>query len=207
MNRLPDDLRLRLESLRICRANGITPRVLVPAAVLPWIENVDARGGAIDDADDIRERLVAFARRQLGVDYHTHATIQSAPNAFSCSTLVKYVFASAGIWMPRYSVDQSYRGALVDSVGWKKGALAFWMGEFPIRDSDRAVGHVGIVSGDRRIIHASGSSKDVHEFTPSRPEIARFVDPVPTEPHVLVLPPNEERGLETALDIVRWLQR
>ena len=208
MNRLPDDLRSRLGSLRICRANGISPRVLVPATTLPWFENVDARGGSIDDdADDLPDRVVGFARRQIGIDYHAHATVQSAPHAFSCSTLVKYAFAWIGIHMPRYAVDQTYSGVVIETVDWKPGNLVFWKGEFPIRDPDRAVGHVGIVCGDQRIIHAGSGDGFVHEFTPLRPETARFVDPFPTEPHVLVFPPTEERGLETALDIVRWLQR
>lgn len=208
MRVLPEDLRTRLESLRVCRANGITPRVLVPTAALPWLENIDARGGRIDEGfDDLSDRVTAFAIRQIGVEYRAHATIQSAPGAFSCSTLVKYAFASVGIWMPRYAVDQSYRGTAVEAVDWRPGTLAFWKGEFPVRDPDRAVGHVGIVCGDRRIIHASSTSRDVHEFTPLRPESARFVNPIPTEPHALVFSPTEERGLETALDIARWLQR
>ncbi len=208
MNRLPDDLRLRLGSLRICRANGISPRVLVPESALPWFENIDARDGAIDrDVDDLRDQVVSFARRQIGIEYHARATIQSAPHAFSCSTLVKYAFAWIGIHMPRYAVDQTYHGAIVETVDWNPGTLAFWKGEFPIRDEDRAVGHVGIVCGERRIIHAGSGDGSVHEFTPLRPESASFVDPFPTEPHALVLPPTEVRGLETALDIVRWLQR
>ncbi len=208
MRAIPDDLRARLESLRICRANGIFPCVLVPVAALPWLKNIDARGGRIDeDVDDLSDRVVAFSRRQVGVEYRAHATIQSAPHAFSCSTLVKYAFASVGICMPRYAVDQTYRGKVVETVDWKPGTLAFWKGEFPIRDESRVVGHVGIVCGERRIIHAGSGDGSVHEFTTLRPESASFVDPFPSDPHALVLPPTEERGLETALDIVRWLQR
>jgi len=53
MSRMPDDLRLHLENLRICRANGITPRVLVPGSALAWFERIDERGGTIDDTDDL----------------------------------------------------------------------------------------------------------------------------------------------------------
>ena len=207
MTRIPDTFRRSLESLRICRANGITPRVLVPESALPWLEKTDAKGGRVEDANDLSDRLVAFARIQIGMEYKTHATIQLAPHTFSCSTFVKYAFASVGIWMPRYSIDQTYCGTIVETVNWKPGTLAFWKGEFPIRDEDRAVGHIGIVCGERRIIHAGSKSGAVHEFEPLYPETARFVDPFPAERHVLVLPPTEERGLETALDIVRWLQR
>lgn len=208
MTVIPDDLRSRLESMRVCRANGIPPCVLVPTDSLPWLKNIDAKGGRIDEeVDDLADRLVAFARRQIGTEYRAHATIQSAPKAFSCSTLVKYAFASVGIWMPRYAVDQTYRGSVVERNEWKPGTLAFWKGEFPIRDAGRAVGHIGIVCGDRRIIHAGTGDGSVQEFTPLRPESAGFVDPIPNDHHALVFLPTEERGLETALDIARWLQR
>lgn len=207
MKRLPDELRLELARLRVCRANGITPRVLVPAAALDWLENVDVRGGRVDDIEDVRERVVAFARGFAGTPYDAHATIQTAPDTFSCSTLVKYAFAWVGIWMPRYAVDQSYIGRVVSRADAASGSLAFWKGEFPIRDEARVVGHVGLIVQDGRMLHASSKSRDVHEFTPLRPDTALYVDPFPPGPHALIGLPSEQRGLETALDIVRWMQR
>lgn len=207
MKPVPDDLRVRLQGVRICRANGISPRVLVPEAALEWMEGAEERGVRVDPDDGLRERAVAFGRRHIGTPYAVHASIRMAPNAFSCSAFVKYVFAEVGIWMPRYAVDQSYRGRLLDGADWRIGNLAFWKSQFPIRDEDRAIGHAGIVCDDGRVLHAGGRAKTVHEFTSLRPDRARFVDPFPTEPHALVLLPQEERGLETALDLVRWMQR
>lgn len=207
MERLPENLRLELAERRVCRANGISPRVLVPERALPWLKDVDVRGGRVDDAEDIRERIVAFASEFVGTPYHAHATIQAAPSVFSCSTLVKYVLAWAGIWMPRYAVDQSYVGRVVPRAEALPGSLAFWKGDFPIRDETRVVGHVGLVLDGGRMMHASSTTHDVHEFTPQRPDSATYTDPFPSEPHFLVLLPSEQRGLETALDAVRWMQR
>lgn len=207
MKQLPDDLRARLGALRICRANGIAPRVLVPEQALDWLEHVDVLDGYVEAQDDFPGRAVAFARRLAGTAYDTHATIARAPELFSCSTFVAYAMASVGIDMPRYAIDQSYCGRRVEGPGARVGTLAFWKGEFPIRDPSHAVGHVAMVCGDRRMIHAGGTDKTVHEFTPQRPETAIFVDPFPSDPHVLVHLSPEARGFKTALDVVRSMQR
>lgn len=207
MKQLPDDLRARLGTLRICRANGITPRVLVPEQALDWLEHVDVLGGSLDWCIDLPARVVAFARRHEGTGYDAHATIACAPRLFSCSTFVKYVLASAGIHMPRYAIDQSYIGRRVERIDARTGTLVFWKSEFPVRDPTRAIGHVAITCGERRVIHAGNEIKTVHEFTPERPETAMYVDPFPVEPHVLIHLPPEGRGFETALDVVRSMQR
>lgn len=207
MKPVPDDRRAALSALRVCRANGISPRVLVPEWTLDWLGNVDARGGVIRDADDIRESVASFAVRFVGAKYNVHASVWHAPDKFSCSSLVKYAFASVGIWMPRYAVDQSYAGPLVVRSEAGPGSLAFWKGEFPIRDPERNVGHVSLVLPKGRMLHASSKAHDVHAFTPLRPDSAFYVDPFPADTHALVLLPSEPRDLETALDAVRWLQR
>lgn len=207
MDTLPSDLRTELAALKICRANGITPRVLVPERALPWIENADARGGSLEDVDDLPKRVIAFARRLIGVSYRMHAEIQDAPNAFSCSSFVKYVFASVGIWMPRYAIDQSYHGPYGTDPSWNEGNLVFWKSEWPIRDETRAIGHVGIATGTNRLIHAGSDDEAVSEITTRRPGLASFSNPFPDGTQFLLFPPPERRGLETALDAVRWLQR
>jgi cell wall-associated NlpC family hydrolase len=211
MRPLPEALRRHLSELRLCRANGITPRVLVPEEALDWLQHIDVRGGRIELSEDLPGQAIRFARLQLGAPYHAHATIHHAPVDFSCSSFVKYVMAAVGIWMPRYAADQSYQGRVLlrdaQSVEWQPGLLAFWKGEFPIRDPMRAVGHVGMICGERRLIHADSKKKKVNEFTPRSPESAIFTDPFPSDPSVLVHIPSEARGFETALDLVRWMQR
>lgn len=204
---LPDDLRVRLEGLRVCRANGISPRVLIPETALDWMTTAEENGIRVELPDDLRERAVAFGRRQIGASYETLASIQRAPGVFSCSAFVKYVFAFVGIWMPRYAVDQSYRGRAIDGPDWTTGTLAFWKSWYPIEDPSRTVGHVGIACDHGRVLHAGGTSKTVHEFESLRPDRALFVDPFPNDPQALIHLPPEERGLETALDLVRFLQR
>lgn len=207
MKHLPDDLRVQLANLRVCRANGISPRVLVPEAALDWLAGAEEDGVIVDPADDIRTRAVGFARQLIGSRYETLADLQRAPRVFSCSSFVKFVFASVGVWMPRYAVDQSYQGVTLDGPRWTDGTLLFWKSLYPIEDETRAVGHVAVVSGEGRAIHAGGRARTVHAFSPSRPASAIFVDPFPSDPQALLLLPSEERGFETALDVVRFLQR
>lgn len=204
MRPLPDDLRIRLEGLKICHANGITPRVLVPEQALEWLQNVDVRGGEVEYVDDPRERVLAFGRRFLDAPYDRAADIHSAPGRFSCSSFVKYALASVGIHMPKFAIDQSRRGTPLEGMVWEPGTLICWPSEFPIRDPDRMVGHIGFACGERRALHAGGRKHTVHEFAPKRPEAALFVNPFPTEPSALIHAP---RGFETALDLVRSLQR
>lgn len=204
MRMLPDDLREQLASLRVCQANGVSPRVLVPERALEWLEHVDLRGGSVEHVDDPRERTLAFGRRFLDAPYDRDANALAAPDRFSCSSFVKYALASVGIWMPRYAIDQSYRGRRLDGMAWEPGTLVCWPGEFPIRDPGRPVGHIGLACDDRRALHAGGRKRTVHEFTPRRPETAVYADPFPAGPSVLIHAP---RGFETALDLVRSLQR
>ena len=207
MDTLPDDLRVKLGTLRVCRANGIAPRVLVPERALSWVKDADARGGSLEVADDLPERVIAFARRTIGVRYRIHAEIQDAPGSFSCSSLVKFAFASVGIWMPRYAIDQSYLGVRGNEHAWIEGNLVFWKSEWPIRDQTRAIGHVGIATGTRRLNHAGQKDGVVSEIITCRPDLASFSNPFPAGPQVLLFPPPDRRGLETALDVVRFLQR
>ncbi|KKW29607.1 MAG: NLP/P60 protein [Candidatus Uhrbacteria bacterium GW2011_GWD2_52_7] len=51
--------------------------------------------------------IATMARKLIGKPYSREARMSDAPNAFTCSTLVKYLYAMRGIWIPRF-VEQQY---------------------------------------------------------------------------------------------------
>ena len=115
-------------------------------------ENV--MGNRVDYQNDIRERILSFARSKLGSRYVWGAT---GPNNFDCSGFVQYVFKrSAGVLIPRVSSDQAdYRPRLL-LMNVKKGDLIF----FETTGKGR-ISHVGIYMGERQFIHASSGSGKV----------------------------------------------
>lgn len=98
-------------------------------------------------ASELGEKIVAFAKSQLGKPYSYGA---SGPNAFDCSGFTSYVFAANGISLPRTSVSQSAVGTTVSKSELLPGDLVF----FATGSSGR-VSHVGIYIGNGDIIHAA----------------------------------------------------
>jgi len=89
-----------------------------------------------------------------------------APKAFSCSSLISYLYTEAGVWMPSLSVDKYIFGTLVSKEDLKFGDLVFsntgngkiwyktveWMEGTEVPEG---VDHVGMYLGESKIIHAT----------------------------------------------------
>src|SRR5581483_8936836 len=74
--------------------------------------------------------------------YKRGAPFYQAPFTVDCSTLTKWVYSKAGVWLPRHSIDQRDMGLHVE-IG-KAGDLVFMKGSQPYWkecDTD-GVGHV-----------------------------------------------------------------
>ncbi len=178
-------------------------RVLAPMRLLPLFDGLPNVGGEIIKTD-IARTVEHLARAKLGTNYRATAMPSYAPKGYSCSTFVHWMFAFVGMYMPRYAIDQSYIGERLDAPG--RPGLAFYRNRFPIRDRGRAVGHVGITTTRGTIIHGSHvAGQIVEEAIPSGAEL--FTDPFPKEPQLLLIIPNKIEGIETALDLARWLER
>lgn len=103
--------------------------------------------------------VIPTAERYIGVKYTWGGTTPSG--GFDCSGYVQYVFAKHGVKLPRTSRAQAFAGSRVplDFESLRTGDLImFAQGGI---DGGRAISHVAIYAGNRRIIHSSKSGQGV----------------------------------------------
>ena len=93
-------------------------------------------------------RIVSDSMQYLGVPYSFGGT---TPAGFDCSGFVRYVFAKAGIYLPRTADAQYEVGYPVSSAEMVPGDLVFFS------TYDYGPSHVGIYLGDGNFINASSS--------------------------------------------------
>lgn len=96
----------------------------------------------------ITRRIVSNSMQYIGVPYVFGGT---TPGGFDCSGYVRYVFANAGIYLPRTADAQYEVGTPVSSSNLQAGDLVYFSTYEP------GPSHVGIYLGDGRFIHASSS--------------------------------------------------
>jgi cell wall-associated NlpC family hydrolase len=96
--------------------------------------------------------LVNTSVNYLRVPYKFGASMSEAPRRFDCSSFTKYVFAKAGIYLPRTAANQSKYGVRVPSSQIQKGDLLF----FHVPGRSVTVGHVGIYMGNGKMVHTYG---------------------------------------------------
>ena len=96
----------------------------------------------------ISRRIVQTSMKYIGVPYVFGGT---SPSGFDCSGYVRYVFAQAGISLPRMADEQYYFGKPISTTDLRAGDLVFF--------STYTYGpsHVGIYLGDGNFINASSS--------------------------------------------------
>lgn len=88
--------------------------------------------------------VVSIAQQYLGTPYVWGGT---TPNGFDCSGFVQYVYAQAGISIPRVTTGQEYAGVDVTGQELQPGDLVFW-------GSRGATYHVGMYIGDGQYVHS-----------------------------------------------------
>jgi phenylalanyl-tRNA synthetase beta subunit len=134
------------------------------------------------------EFVVAEAPSHIGVPYKRGASVlREAPNAFDCSSFIAWLYAHAGIALPRISIDQFAYGSAIEEGDLMPGDLIFanthevrsTAGEYysqvldemvkeeairtktleflPGTEIGHGVDHVGLYLGDYRVIHTSSS--------------------------------------------------
>ena len=96
----------------------------------------------------ISRRIVQTSMEYIGVPYVFGGT---TPSGFDCSGYVRYVFANAGIYLPRMADEQYEMGMPVSTDELVAGDLVFFT------TYTYGASHVGIYLGDGNFINASSS--------------------------------------------------
>ncbi len=96
----------------------------------------------------ISRRIVANSMNYIGVPYVFGGT---SPSGFDCSGYVRYVFANAGIYLPRTADAQYEVGMPISTSELVPGDLVFFS------TYEYGPSHVGIYLGDGNFINASSS--------------------------------------------------
>jgi cell wall-associated NlpC family hydrolase len=107
----------------------------------------------------MRQKIVAFAKTQLGVRYKYCS--MTPEGGFDCSGFVNYVFNHFDIKVPRSSVEFTHEGTDVTPLERSEpGDLILFTGTNPKK---RVVGHIGIIIANDtsgiHFIHASSGTE------------------------------------------------
>ncbi len=102
------------------------------------------------------DSLVSYAKSFAGTPYEFSAKPYTVSHHFDCSSFVQYVYAHAGVSIPRSSRSQAMIGNEVAKANLKTGDLLFFFtpGRFK---NNQVVGHVGMYIGNGTFIHTYGS--------------------------------------------------
>ncbi len=113
------------------------------------------------------DEVLKLAEELVGAEHKKGASISyDAPKVFDCSSYVGYVFAQAGVQIPRISIDQYVFGQEVNEKDIKPGDIVFSnTGEgtiyfktvefLPGKEVKEGVDHCGIYLGGGKVIHSS----------------------------------------------------
>ncbi len=155
--------------------------------------------------------LIGMARMLIGrSQYRRGARLYEAPDVVDCSSLIKWLYAQRGIWLPRRSIQQRELGESIDPCNLISGDVVFVSGwiDYYRDDPANGVGHVGIYTGEGTVIHAANEKINLVESS-----LNKFISGnrfrgarryVPSGQEVITLETPVRREVETSDDI-RWI--
>lgn len=114
----------------------------------------------------IKVDLVGLARPLVGVArYRRGARVAEAPHVFDCSSLIKWLYAQRGVWLPRRTIQQIEMGCKIEPRDADAGDVIFTTGRinYYLDDPAKGVGHAGIMTGQGTVIHAANSQLGITE--------------------------------------------
>lgn len=104
------------------------------------------------ETDSLRRAIVLEALGQIGRPYRYGGT---TPDGFDCSGLVRYVYAQAGLTVPRSSREQHQAGDTIELDDAEPGDLLFYS------FSGHGIDHVALYLGDGQAVHAPSTGRQV----------------------------------------------
>ncbi|MER6007954.1 C40 family peptidase [Nonomuraea angiospora] len=165
----------RWEQLPLTRTAQAVQRSGRPDAYAQWEplaqRTVDALAGScvpLIPGEQVAA-VLAYAHAQLGKPYLWGA---EGPAAFDCSGLTMRAYQAAGITIPRVAADQWRHGPPIPQEQEQPGDLAFF------RIEADGPGHVGLVIGSGRMIHAPNRRTVVKIDTYQRGDLIGFTRPL-----------------------------
>ena len=112
-------------------------------------------GGDIpEQISDTRQTIVFEATGQIGRPYRYGGT---TPDGFDCSGLTRYVYAQAGVSLPRSTREQHDAGKTIKINQAQPGDLLFYR----FGRSGGNVDHVAIYLGNGEAVHAPATGRTV----------------------------------------------
>ncbi len=103
---------------------------------------------------EVESAIRAHVDETLGKPYKLNTSMrEDAPNYFSCSSLISYLYIFAGIWMPSLSWEKYEYVRKIEKEDLRFGDLVF---SHHGRLQDKPVDHLGMYLGDGKILDASG---------------------------------------------------
>lgn len=151
--------------------------------------------------------ILSVARAQIGVSrYKRSAPIRNAPTIFDCSSFIKWLYGKRGIWLPRLSPQQKEVGEEIDKNNLIAGDVVFTPGYICYRPI--GIGHVGIVTSDQSVIHATKNvgieEIPLDQFTQNGALFRGACRYIPKDANLYTFQIPPSMCIETADDI-RWL--
>jgi hypothetical protein len=131
------------------------------------IENLLSQKGFEYKKVKVKEVLKETIPECMGAIYKNPSSMRlDAPEAFSCSSLISYLYTQAGVWMPSLSIDKYVFGIPILRKDLKFGDLVFSnTGKGMIRTETveykpgtkvpEGVDHVGMYLGENKVLHAT----------------------------------------------------
>lgn len=162
--------------------------------------------------------IEALYPKLIGATYKNPSSMrEDAPNAFSCSSLVSYLYR--GVWMPSISIDKYVFSKKISKDDLRFGDLIFTnSGEGHIyyesleflrgTKVEEGIDHVGMYLGDNKVLHATKVKGEVlvegiEAFSTSRTIVGygRILEDMHEERYVITVP-NERLDIRSKEDLI-----
>lgn len=153
--------------------------------------------------------LVTIARQQIGTPYRRGVEMRMAPELFDCASFIKWLYGQLGIWLPRNFLLWLDLGIAVDKTRLLAGDIIFMAGykNYPAENIPEGLGHVGMATDPRTVIHAADGIGVIETRLDRLPEKYKFRCTrrlIPPNGSLLTVTIPTGREVETSDDL-SWL--